>query len=245
MAIINMNDFEKATQQEAKDKMEYFSLKDDGDKAVVRFLYESYDDLKPVAVHTIKVNDKDRYVNCIREYDEPKDNCPLCKAGIKTKVRAYIELMVYQKDSNGNIVGTPMIWERGADWVKHKFKMLCERYNPICDTVFEIERSGKKGSTDTTYETFPLPPQESEKYALEALPEQTLNPVGKMVIDASAEDLEYYVKYNALPQKQSTNATNAQPQQSATQAEPVQSVPQAEQAPSVPQEQRSLRRRTL
>ena len=61
----------------------WFSLKDDHDTAKVRFMYESIDDVQMDVVHEVEVDGKKRYVNCIRSYNEPADNCPLCRAGYK------------------------------------------------------------------------------------------------------------------------------------------------------------------
>ena len=60
----------------------YFSLKNDKDVAQVRFLYDSADDIEGYAVHEVKIGDKKRYVNCLREYGEPVSACPLCEKGL-------------------------------------------------------------------------------------------------------------------------------------------------------------------
>ena len=56
----------------------YFSLKDDGDKELVRFMLNSIEDVDGYAVHRVKVNGYDRNVNCLRSYSDPLDKCPLC-----------------------------------------------------------------------------------------------------------------------------------------------------------------------
>ena len=52
----------------------FFSLKDDGDTARVRFMYNGIDDVEAFAVHQIEGEDgRKRYVNCLREYRQPLD----------------------------------------------------------------------------------------------------------------------------------------------------------------------------
>ena len=58
----------------------FFSLKDDKDTAQVRFMYNSLEDVVGYAVHEIEVGGKKRYINCLREYNQPVDDCPLCAA---------------------------------------------------------------------------------------------------------------------------------------------------------------------
>jgi hypothetical protein len=58
----------------------YFSLKDDGDTARVRFLYDSIEDVEGYCVHEVEIGDKKKYVNCLREYGDPVDKCPFCEA---------------------------------------------------------------------------------------------------------------------------------------------------------------------
>ena len=54
----------------------YFSLKNDKDVAQVRFMYNSIDDVEGYAVHQVEIDGKKRYVNCLREYNQPIDTCP-------------------------------------------------------------------------------------------------------------------------------------------------------------------------
>lgn len=59
-------------------KSNYFNLKDDGDTARIRFLINDINDVEGVATHEIEIDGKKVDVECIRSYDEPIDNCPLC-----------------------------------------------------------------------------------------------------------------------------------------------------------------------
>ena len=83
----------------------FFTLKDDKDKARVRFLYRGVEDVKGYACHKVAVGDKDRYVNCLRAYNEPLDKCPFCAAQLKVTPRLFLSL--YNEDA-----GEVQVWER-------------------------------------------------------------------------------------------------------------------------------------
>lgn len=126
----------------------FFSLKDDGDTAKIRFLINDINDMQGVATHQVEVNGKQVDVECLRAYNEPVINCPLCEAGYKVNAKMYIPVYdINAKESK--------IWTRGRTFFK-KLSSLCSRYNPLVSMPFEIERVGKKGDTNTTYETYPL-----------------------------------------------------------------------------------------
>ena len=129
-------------------KSNYFSLKDDGDTAKIRFLFNDINDIEGVAVHEVQVGDKTMDVECLRAYNEPVDNCPLCAAGYKQNAKLFIP--VYDIESKES-----KIWTRGRTFF-NKLSSLCSRYNPLVATPFEVERVGKKGDQSTTYETYPM-----------------------------------------------------------------------------------------
>lgn len=168
----------------------YFSLKDDGDIAKVRFLYNSADDIEGYAVHEIEVDGKRKYVNCLREYDQPLDDCPFCKARMKQVAKLFIP--VYNEDAD-----KVQIWERGKKFFG-KISGICERYkkNPIVSQTFEIERNGKKNDTQTTYEIYRTDdaPDDArlEDYDVPDI-------LGTMVLDKSADDMEFYLENEYFP----------------------------------------------
>lgn len=141
-------------------KNNYFSLKDDGDTAIIRFLYNDINDVEGVAVHEVEVGDKKIDVECLRSYNEPVDNCPLCAAGYKQNAKLFIP--VYDEGSKES-----KIWTRGRTFF-NKLSSLCSRYNPLVATPFEIERVGKKGDQSTTYETYP---KQSDNARIQDFPE--------------------------------------------------------------------------
>lgn len=165
----------------------FFSLKNNKDVASVRFLYNTLDEIEGFAVHEVEVDGKKRYVNCLREYNEPVENCPLCAA--RMKVVAKLFLCLYDIDAD-----EVKIWDRGKTFFS-KMSSLCARYNPLVSTVFEIERNGKAGDMKTTYETYQV---ETDDTMLEDLPEAP-QILGGLVLDKSYEDMEYFLDNGEFP----------------------------------------------
>jgi len=159
----------------------FFSLKNDKDVATVRFMYNTIDDVDGFAVHEIEVDGRKRYVNCLREYTQPVDDCPLCAA--KQRVLAKVFVHVYDEETQ-----ELKIWDRGKTFFS-KISSLCARYNPLVSTPFEIERNGKKGDTNTTYETYALA---TDDVTLEDLPEVP-ELLGTLILDKTYEELEFYL----------------------------------------------------
>ena len=141
------NDLEKY----APDQTGYFSLKDDGDSCRVRFLYESLDDVEGYCVHRVKDKYGNfKYVNCIRDYNDPLDVCPCCSstedADRKTITKFWIPL--YKVDEHEAV-----LWDRGKAFYKQLATLMVEKGGaPFCGHVFTIERHGKAGDMETSYE---------------------------------------------------------------------------------------------
>lgn len=187
MARFNASEIENYGQQSGSGS--YFSLKDDRDKATVRFMYESADDIEGYSVHKLKVGDKERYVNCNRHsYNSPIDDCPLCKAGVKVQAKLFVPLY----DENSQSI---KIWERGKQFYT-KLCSLCDRYGNLISRTFEIERNGKKGDTKTTYEVYPLERDDSVREDFPEIPEI----IGGIVLDKSADEMSYYIDYGEFPE---------------------------------------------
>lgn len=169
----------------------YFSLKNDKDVARVRFLYNGIDDVEGYAVHEVEVGGKKRYVNCLRSYNEPIDNCPFCKA--KQFQTAKLFIPVYNVDED-----RVQIWERGKKFFA-KMSSLCARYatdNNLVSQVFEIERNGQARSTQTTYEIYPV--GKADDTTLDDMPELP-NILGGVVLDKTADEMEEYLQTGAFP----------------------------------------------
>lgn len=170
-------------------KSNYFSLKDDGDTAKIRFLINDLRDLQGVSVHEVQVGDNKRIdVECLRAYNEPVDKCPLCANNYPTNAKLFIP--VYDEGSKES-----KIWTRGRTFF-NKMSSLCARYNPLVSTLFEVERRGKKGDKGTTYETYVVKTDESR---IEDFPE--INADGTAFQVKTAREMEYYLDTGSFPEK--------------------------------------------
>lgn len=168
----------------------YFSLKNDRDIATVRFLYNSADDVEGFAVHEVEIDGKKRYVNCLREYSQPIDDCPFCKARKFQVAKLWIPL--YNEDED-----KVQVWERGKKFFNKLSSVLsrCDA-DPICSQTFEIERNGKPKDTQTTYEIY----QTKDKPDDTVLDDFDMpNILGGIVLDKSAEDMEFYLEEGYFP----------------------------------------------
>ena len=168
----------------------YFSLKNDKDVALVRFLYNDAEDIEGYAVHEVNVKGNDRYVNCLREYNQPIDDCPFCRARMKVLAKLFIPL--YNEDA-----GEVQVWERGKKFIS-QISGVCSRYSksPIVSQLFEIERNGKAGDQGTTYNIYRTDdPADDTK--LEDFEMPTI--LGYKILDKTAEDMEYYLEEGEFP----------------------------------------------
>lgn len=170
---------------------EWFSLKNDRDVARVQFMIDTIEDLDVFACHRVKVGDKERYVDCVRTYDEPIDKCPFCAAGIPVKPVRFV--VMYQHDDQ-----KVKIWERGKNFVA-KLQSLCNRYSPLSDYVFEIERVGKAGSKDTRYEIYPMDRVEAEDLSTIEKPEL----LGGLILEKTPEEMEVFLETGKFPATES------------------------------------------
>lgn len=168
----------------------YFSLKNDRDIATVRFLYNTPDDVEGYAVHEVEIDGKKRYVNCLREYNQPIDDCPFCKARKFQVAKLFVPL--YNEDE-----GKVQVWERGKKFFSKISSVLsrCDA-DPICSQKFEIERNGKAGDTQTTYEIYQTRDKADDK-TLDDFDEPVI--LGRLVLDKSAEDMEFYLEEGYFP----------------------------------------------
>ena len=206
----------------------FFNLENDKDIATVRFCHENLDSIEIICCHQIEIDGKKRKVSCLRSYDEPVDNCPFCAAGYPMQLRFFFHLLEYPKEKNGFGAPVKKIWERGRS-VQKEILGLSARYNPLCDTVFEIERQGKKGDTQTKYGMYPM------NYSLDELPisdEDLLNDsvIGTIVMDKTAEEMEYFLDNNEFPPTEDNEAdkVESRPARDSQQSAPQQTASRRE-----------------
>lgn len=169
----------------------FFSLKDDKDTARVRFMYSGIEDVQGYAVHEVKIDDKRRLVNCLRDYRQPLDVCPFCREHKAQQVKLMVPLYNIDADK-------VQIWERGKKFM-NKLSSVCSRYSsattPLCSHIFDVERNGKKGDQATTYELYEV---ESDGTPLADLPEIP-DPLGSIILDKSADDMDFYLENGYFP----------------------------------------------
>lgn len=182
----------------------FFSLKNDKDTARVRFLYDNIDDVQGLAVHQIEIDGKKRYVNCLREYGQPMDVCPLCAN--KQFVTAKYFVPLYNIDDE-----RIQTWERGKKFGA-KLSSLCSRYPHLVSHTFEIERNGKQGDTQTTYEIYETGDDDTTINDFE-IPQV----LGELVLDKTADELQFFVdngyfeENSAQPRRRDAVSSDEQP----------------------------------
>lgn len=165
----------------------YFSLKNDKDVARVRFMYNDIDDVQGYSVHQVEIDGKKRWVNCLREYNQPIDTCPFCRAKMYTQAKLFVPIYNLDQDK-------VQIWERGKKFIS-KISSLCARYPGVVSHVFEIERNGQKGDTTTTYEIYEV---DKDDTTLEDLPE-VVDVLGGVVLEKDSDDMEFYIENGYFP----------------------------------------------
>ena len=169
----------------------FFALKDDGDMARVRFMYNSMEDVVGYAVHEVEIDGKKRYVNCLRAYNEPKSNCPFCANNQFQRAKLYIPLYDIDEEE-------VKIWERGKNFFA-KISAICARYSnantPLVAHTFDVERHGKKGDTGTSYEIYETGADDTRLEDLPEIPEI----LGTIILDKTADDMEYYLDNACFP----------------------------------------------
>ena len=185
MGRMSMNNSGKFASQGNND---FFFLADDGDVASVRMLYDQPDgsDMDYYLVHEVEIDGKKRYVACNALSEDGNslhtEDCPLCQAGYKRLEKLFIQLYIPEEDA----VKT---WDRGRNFVQ-KIQTYINRYGSLVNYPIEIERKGKAGDSNTTYELFVM---ENDGQTLEHFPEKQ-ELLGTFILDVSAEDMEAMVE---------------------------------------------------
>lgn len=163
----------------------YFSLKGDGDKAKVRFMYDKPSDIETFMVHEVKVGNFVKKIDCLKD-SEGNGTCPFCEKGIKKVAKTFFKL--YNADKN-----VVEVWECGikrAPMIENILKM--SRSPKLVNDCFEIVRHGQPNSTDTSYE---LLFQGADNISLQDLPKAP-EIYGKYILNKSVAEMEYYITHN-------------------------------------------------
>lgn len=174
-------------------KSSFFQLKNDKDTARVRFMYNNMEDVFGMAVHEVEVNGKKRYVNCIREYSDPKNVCPFCAANKNQIAKVFVPL--YDVDEQA-----VKIWERGKKYLG-SLSSICSRYasadKPLCSTIFEIERRGAPRDPATTYQEYNIKTDDTTLADMPEVPDV----LGGIVLDKNAQEMNYYLEHGRFPEE--------------------------------------------
>ena len=163
MAKVDFNNMQDdsaySTSNNAGNDINFFTLRNDNDEAIVRFMCDSVEDFEILTVHDIQIGGKYRKINCIRDFRDPVENCPLCASGTKINQRFFIKMIQYEKTpdpATGNVIVTPKaaVWERSTSYAK-TLKSYLDNYGPLSDIICKVIRHGKAGDMQTTYEIVP------------------------------------------------------------------------------------------
>lgn len=200
MARVSYDDSEKYF---SGGSSEWFQLKNDGDVARVQFMLNSMEDIPIFSTHKVKVDGKDRYVDCLRSPEDPIECCPFCAAGLAAKAVRFI--IMFQHDDE-----KVKIWERGRQFMA-KLQGLINRYSPLENYVFDIERHGKAGDQTTKYEIYPI--DSVQPFNLNDVEMPDLE--GGLILQKSVEEMEYYLNYGQFPDSEVEQPVNVRRRQSA------------------------------
>jgi len=162
----------------------FFSLKDDGDRAVVRFLHEDDKDLDLFVVHEIEIDGKKTYVECLQD-----ESCPICRAGKRPSLKVFFSLYSYQDEKI-------LVWDRGPGIIDQILGFI-DKYGFLNSRDYEIVRHGKAKDTKTSYQLFPEdkgPMRDSKGQEMEMPKRPEI--LGRFVLQWTKEQMENYVESN-------------------------------------------------
>lgn len=217
-------------------KIKFFDfLKNDGDIVLVRFPYNTPNDFELYDLHNVSVNGNHRFVNCIRENNQPTTSCPLCAKGDVAKGRFIVRMLVYVQGQNGVEV-VPCVWNRPSGFAK----TLAERINDCGNVVYKIKRIGAKGDMKTTYDIMPTmnPTIYNEQtYPSDFSAFTNFKPNNFAFIDRNYDELAQFVQTGVMPERQKPQQTNEGYQQSQQTQQTTYPNPQYSQYGAQPQYQ--------
>ena len=196
---------------EDRKKVGYFnSLKNDGDEAIVRFVYSSPAQFDLAVVHSVKVGDFNRYVSCLRNGTEDISKCPLCARGDKLATRFFIKMLEYVKDETGKIIPRAVVWDRPVK-LADTLKDLIVEFGDLSNMVCKIKRRGAKGDTRTSYDILPANQNvyKEEFYPKDFSAFEDFDLSHHSFYELDYNDMASFVRTGEIPQKENnTNNTN-------------------------------------
>ena len=200
MAQIRFEDIQDVGLNSNQNKVGFFSLKNNGDEALVRIMHDSTDSFEIVSTHQIEVNGKYRRINCCRSPYDPIENCPICATGKNAQSRFYVHLIQYIIDADGRVTCEPKIWERPASFA-NTLKNLITNYGPLSNSIFKIHRNGVARAMDTTYDIMYMPPQQYPETVFKKITDafEGYSVIGTVVMNRTPEDIVIYLQTGNFP----------------------------------------------
>lgn len=213
MAYVNFNNLGSTTTQEtpSSNSVGFFSLKNDGDEAIVRFMHDSTDSFEILGTHPIQVGGKFRRINCVRTPSQSVSECPLCEKGERIDYRFYIHLLQYTNNPDGSVSVEPKVWERSISYA-HKLKEYINNYGPMSDVICKIVRHGKAGDMKTEYEIIPNLNKQIYKDDIFVKKDDCFkdySALGVAVMDKTYDEIVTYINTGDFPMRERKEPTPA------------------------------------
>lgn len=189
----------------------FFSLANNNDEAVVRFIEDSSDNFEILSVHRATVNGKSRSISCVRGDHDPINACPFCESGNPISRRIFIKMIQYIKNPDGTITAQPVMWERPANFA-FTLQSYIDNYGPLSDIVCKVIRHGVKNDVHTTYEIVPNLSKaiyRDDLYVCDKTPFQNYTVLGRIVMDRTADEISQYLATGDFPMRQRNDAATA------------------------------------
>lgn len=150
--MARLNAQQAASFPQSSGRSNFLSLQNDGDTAIVRFAYNSTEELRGCdSVHMVKNNQTGKYVtiDCLKtDYSNPDSVCPLCAAGIRMQKVFYLQV-------RNEETGEMQLWQRSESFVNDtlipQLKIYEDDGTPITGVPIKIVRKGARGDMNTKY----------------------------------------------------------------------------------------------
>lgn len=211
MAQLSFNSIDNInnTNQQNSNSVAFFSLKNDGDEAIVRIMHDTVESFDLVSKHQVKINNRFFNVNCVRDPSSSVEACPLCAAGYNLENKIFIHMLRYNREQDGRISCMPVVWERSLAYAK-QLQSLINEYGNLSDYIFKIKRHGAPGSRDTTYDILFVNQVQynSPEFAKNASLFDGYRALGRAVLDKNINDINVFLQTGDFPKKQETTQTN-------------------------------------
>lgn len=191
----------------------FFSLKNDGDEAIVRFMHDSTDSFEILGTHPITLNGRFRRCNCVRTPKDPIDKCPLCSNGENVEYRFYIHILRYYNNPDGSVYAEPQVWERSLSYA-NKLKEYINNYGPMSDIICKIVRHGRPGDMKTEYEIIPNLNKSIYKDSIFVKKDNLFDDykaLGRVVLDKTSEEIVEYLNTGNFPTQNSDQTISNTP----------------------------------